>query len=75
MLGGVKRSFEFVLELDTITTSQFSKLSDEEKLKIVGDTETKIAKEFEGMSAANEYFKKKIYNTTETILGTNEYLE
>ena len=35
MLGGVKRSFEFVLELDTITTPQFSKLSDEEKIKIV----------------------------------------
>ena len=75
MLGGVKRSFEFVLELDTITTPQFSNLSNERKLKIVSDTEAKIAKEFEGMSAANEYFKKKIYNTTEAILGTNEYLE
>lgn len=75
MLGGVKRSFEFVLELDTITTPQFSNLSNEGKLKIVSDTEAKIAKEFEGMSAANEYFKKKIYNTTEAILGTNEYLK
>lgn len=75
MLGGVKRSFEFVLELDTITTPQFSKLSDVEKIKIVADTETQITKEFEGMSAANEYFKKKIYNTTEAILGTNEYLD
>jgi|SRR5690606_37022778 len=75
MLGGVKRSFEFVLELDTITTPQFSKLSDEEKIKIVEDTEAKMAKEFEGMSAANEYFKKKNYNTTEAILGTNEYLD
>ncbi|WP_254527474.1 MULTISPECIES: hypothetical protein [unclassified Sphingobacterium] len=75
MLSGVKRSFEFVLELDTITTPQFSNLSNERKLKIVTDTKTKIAKEFEGMSAANEYFKKKIYNTTEAILGTNEYLD
>jgi len=75
MLGGVKRSFEFVLELDTIITSQFSDLSSEEKIKTVSDTEAKIKKEFEGMSAANEYFKKKIHNTTEAILGTNRYLD
>ena len=75
MLGGVKRSFEFVLKLDTITTPEFSNLSNGGKIKTVADIETQIAKEFEGMSAANEYFKKKIYNTTEAILGTNEYLE
>lgn len=75
MLGGVKRSFEFVLKLDTITTPEFSNLSNEGKIKTVADIETQIAKEFEGMSAANEYFKKKIHNTTEAILGTNEYLE
>ena len=75
MLGGVKRSFEFVLKLDTITTPEFSNLSNGGKIKTVADIETQIAKEFEGMSAANEYFKKKIHNTTEAILGTNEYLE
>lgn len=75
MLGGVKRSFEFVLELDIITTQEFSNLSNEGKIKTVADIETKIAKELKGMSAANEYFKNKIYNTTEAILGTDEYLE
>lgn len=75
MLGGVKRSFEFVLELDTITTPQFSNLSNEGKLKTVSDIKAKITKEFEGMTAVNEYFKKKIHNTTEAILGTNEYLD
>lgn len=75
MLGGVKRSFEFVLELDTITTSEFSNLTNEQKIRIVADTETKIAKEFEGMSSADEYIRKQIYNTTEGILGTNRFLD
>lgn len=75
MLGGVKRSFEIALELDTLATPQFSNLPNEEKAKIVADTETKIVKEFEGMSAADEYIRKRIYNTTEGVLGTNRFLD
>lgn len=75
MLGGVKKSFEIALELDTLTTPQFSKLSKEDKTKVLADTKAKIIKEFEGMSAADEYMRKKVYNTIEAILGSNRFLD
>lgn len=75
LLGGVNRSFKLMLELDTVATSQFSKLSKDEKINYLDRTKANIVKEFEGMSAVDEYFRKRVYNTTEALLRSNKFLD
>lgn len=72
---GIQNSARYLLVLDTISTKEYANLSDQERTKVIFDIEEKMKDEYEGISATNEYYKKRIYNMTEALLGTNKYLK
>jgi len=73
MKGGVTRSLNYLKDLDVVISPNFSKMTDAERLKLIGDIKARMDKEHEGMDAVNTYFMK-YYNHVEIEKGTYKYL-
>jgi len=55
MKGGVASSLNYLKDLDVVISPNFSKMTDAERLKLIGDIKAKMDKEHEGMDAVNTY--------------------
>lgn len=73
MKQGVARSLGYLSDLDVVITSNFSKMSDGERIRLIEDINRKMTKEYEGMSSVTRYFKK-VYNLVEVKNNTNKYI-
>lgn len=73
MKQGVTKSLDYLSDLDVVITSHFSKMTDGERLKIIDDIKAKMAKEYEGMSAAAQYMRR-VYNLVEVNKKSYKYI-